>query len=93
MSEREILSLNNHIEKMLENYAENISIKDVVYDLIVTKNIVKKDVRDLAIYSEYIKMIKSGNKSITQIYCILSDKWNLHYQSIQAIVLKRSKCC
>lgn len=92
MSEAEILSLNKEIENITSGYCSNSSIKDVVFDLIVTKNVKFNDIRNKAIYSDFIK-IKSKKRGylICNIYEVLSEKYNISYAAIKHTVLSESK--
>ena len=78
---------------LLENYTQqfkdNISIREVVYQMAKDNLIDKKAIRNKAINDDYNIMVKDGKMTMTDLYDNLCFKYNLSFRRIHEIVTRK----
>ena len=77
------------LEHYTQQFKDNISIKEVVYQLAKDNLIDKKAMRNRAINDDYNTMVKEGTKTMTDIYDSLCFKYNLSFRRIHEIVTQK----
>ena len=77
------------LEHYTQQFKDNISIKEVVYQLAKDNLIDKREMRNRAIIKDYYQMLKDNNQSTGEIQKTLSFKYNLSLRMIQEIVWRK----
>ncbi len=77
------------IEHYTQQFKDNISIKEVVYQMAKDNLIDKREMRNRAIIKDYYQMLKKNNQSTREIQQTLSFKYNLSLRMIQEIVWRK----
>ncbi len=77
------------IELYTKQFKENVSIKDVVYQLVKDNLIDKREMRNRSIIRDYNELIKDSTITINEIMETLSYKYNLSTRMIQEIIYKK----
>ena len=77
------------IESYTKQFKDNMSIKEVVYQLAKDNLIDKRGMRNKAILEDYDSMLKANGQSTIDIFETISFKYNLSVRMIQEIVYKK----
>jgi hypothetical protein len=77
------------IELYSKQFKENVSIKDVVYQLVKDNLIDKREMRNKAIIKEHEELLKDSSNSVNYIMNKLSYKYSLSTRMIQEIIYKK----
>jgi len=77
------------IESYTKQFKDNISVKEVVYQLAKDNLIDKRGMRNKAILEDYDSMLKANGQSTIDIFETISFKYNLSVRMIQEIVYKK----
>ena len=77
------------IESYTKQFNDNISVKEVVYQMAKDNLIDKRGMRNKAILEDYDSMLKANGKSVFDIFETLSFKYNLSNSMIQEICYKK----
>ena len=77
------------LEHYTQQFKDNISIKEVVYQMAKDNLIDKREMRNRAIIKDYYQMLKKNNQSTREIQQTLSFKYNLSLRMIQEIVWRK----
>ena len=77
------------IESYSKQFKDNMSVKDVVYQMAKDNLIDKREMRNKAILKDYADMVKTNGQSVFDICETLSFKYNLSLSMIQEIIYKK----
>lgn len=77
------------IESYTKQFKDNISVKEVVYQLAKDNLIDKRGMRNKAILKDFEMMLKENGQSMSEIQKTLSFKYNLSIRMIQEIVWRK----
>ena len=77
------------IESYTKQFKDNISVKEVVYQLAKDNLIDKREMRNKAILKDFEMMLKENGQSMSEIQKTLSFKYNLSIRMIQEIVWRK----
>ena len=77
------------IESYTKQFKDNMSVRDVVYQLAKDNLIDKREMRNKAILEDYDSMLKANGQSTIDIFETISFKYNLSVRMIQEIVYKK----
>ena len=77
------------IESYTKQFKDNMSVKDVVYQMAKDNLIDKREMRNKAILKDYADMVKTNGQSVFDICETLSFKYNLSFSMIQEIIYKK----
>lgn len=92
MPSEKVLSLKSQIDRLISMYEANTSTCDIVYDILFKKNLNQIDVRNAAMYEDYIKMMrKHKTVLIDQIHADIAYKYSVSKATAQHYILKISK--
>ena len=83
------ITFNEIIEKYLDEFDTNMSIKEVVYKVVKDNLINKKALRNKCILQDFDEMLKENNSTMRNIYDNLCYKYNLSLRTIQDVVVHR----
>lgn len=85
----EELTYNDIIDSYLATFAENTSVKDVVYKVVKDNLIDKKALRNRCIVADFDKAYKENGKGTLEIYDDLSFTYNISVEMVRKIVAQR----
>tara|TARA_Y100001938_G_C8085302_1_gene431578 strand:+ start:1469 stop:1753 length:285 start_codon:yes stop_codon:yes gene_type:complete len=77
------------LEHYTQQFKDNISIKEVVYQMAKDNLIDKREMRNRAIIKDYDDMLIENGQTGLDIFDALSYKYNLSVRMIQEIVYKK----
>ena len=77
------------IESYTKQFKDNMSIKEVVYQMAKDNLIDKRGMRNKAILKDYDSMVRANGQSVFDICETLSFKYNLSFSMIQEIIYKK----
>jgi len=77
------------LEHYTQQFKDNISIKEVVYQMAKDNLIDKREMRNRAIIKDYDNLIKDTDNTINDIMASLSFKYDLSTRMIQEIIYKK----
>lgn len=77
------------IESYTKQFEDNMSVKDVIYQMAKDNLIDKRQMRNKAILKDYDSMLRANGKTVFDIFETLSFKYNLSNRMIQEICYKK----
>lgn len=77
------------IESYTKQFNDNMSVKDVIYQMAKDNLIDKRQMRNKAILKDYDSMLRANGQSTIDIIQDISFKYNLSVRMIQEIVYKK----